>query len=207
MRVPERVKLARCMLAGCVIAFVLASACTPSAEAPEAAQVSSFGTYTDEEAAVWDGWNRYSVYVPAKDGTRLAVDYFLPTRGGEEPTEPVPVVLHYTRYIRAIEGEDGKVRGREADPVLRHLLKHGYAIAAADARGTGASFGVHHGAFSVEETQDSYAIIEWLAAQSWSNGKVGMSGRSYPGMTQYQAATQAPPALKAICPEMAGPSA
>ena len=169
--------------------------------------MASFGTYTSPDAAVWDGWNRYSQYIPAKDGTQLAVDVFLPTRDGAEPTEPVPVVLHYTRYIRAIEGEDGVVHGREGDPVLQHLLTHGYAVAAADARGTGASYGVHHGAFSVEETEDSYEIVEWLAAQPWSNGKVGMSGRSYPGMTQYQAATQAPPALKAIFAEMAGPSA
>ncbi|MEE2777519.1 MAG: CocE/NonD family hydrolase [Acidobacteriota bacterium] len=186
-------------------------ACTPadqdSPPAAESAPEESFGTYSNEATAVYDGWNRYSEYIAADDGTQLAVDVFLPTRDGIEPTEAVPTVLHYTRYIRALEGEDGEVQGRERDPVLRHLLNHGYAIAAADARGTGASYGVHHGAFSVEETRDCYAIIEWLAAQPWSNGKVGMSGRSYPGMTQYQAATQAPPALKAIFAEMAGPSA
>ncbi len=177
----------------------------PAADAP--APKSSFGTYTNDAAAGWDGWNRTSQYVPAEDGTRLAVDVYLPTKAGAEPTEPVPVVLHYTRYIRAVELEDGTTRTQvDNDPVLQHLLRHGYAVSVADARGTGASFGVHHGAFSVEETRDSYAIIEWLGAQPWSNGHVGMSGRSYPGMTQYQAATQAPPALKAIFSEMAGPS-
>ena len=181
---------------------------SPAAETDHPSSAAhGFGAYRNEETALWDGSERTSRYVPAKDRTRLAVDVYLPTRGGEVPSEPVPVVLHYTRYIRALEGEDGVVRGRSTDPVLQHLLRHGYAVAVADARGTGASFGVHHGEFSVEETADSYAIIEWLASQPWSNGKVGMSGRSYPGMTQYQAATQAPPALKAIFAEMAGPSA
>ena len=172
------------------------------------AQANGFGTYTNDETAIYDGWNRTSQYVPAADGTKLAVDVYLPTKGGEQAEGPLPVVLHYTRYIRAIETGDGQVRGGpDFDPVAQHLLRHGYAVAVADARGTGASFGVHHGAFSVEETGDSHAIIQWLAGQGWSNGKVGMAGRSYPGMTQYQAATQAPPALKAIFAEMAGPSA
>ncbi len=177
--------------------------------APVTAKVSSsFGNYESPEPAVWDGFERSSQYIAATDGTKLAIDVFLPTREGAVPTEPVPVVLHYTRYIRAQEDEEGKLITRgENDPILKHLLSHGYAVAAADARGTGASYGVHHGAFSVEETRDSYAIIEWLAAQPWSNGNVGMAGRSYPGMTQYQASTQAPPALKAIFPEMAGPTA
>ena len=76
----------------------------------------------------------------------------------------------------------------------------------ADARGTGASFGVHNGPFSVEETADGYEIIEWLSGQPWPSGKVGMAGRSYPGTTQYLAATQRPPHLVAIFAEMAVPS-
>jgi putative CocE/NonD family hydrolase len=172
------------------------------------ANAAGFGTYTNDEAAIYDGWNRTSQYIEAEDGTKLAVDVYIPTAGGEEPEEKIPVVLHYTRYIRAVELDDGGViGGPDRDPVGQHMLRHGYAFAVADARGTGASFGVRHGDFSVEETQDSYAIIQWLASQPWSNGKVGMTGRSYPGMTQYQAATQGPPALKAIFAEMAGPSA
>ena len=189
---------------GALTILACAPASDPASAPPEV--VSEFGTYTNPSAETFDGWNRYSQYIPAKDGTRLAVDVFLPTRDGVEAEAPVPVVLHYTRYIRAVE-EEGQVRGRDSDLVLQHLLKHGYAVAVADARGTGASYGVHNGPFSVEETADSSAIIEWLASQRWSTGKVGMSGRSYPGMTQYQAATQAPPALKAIFAEMAGPSA
>ncbi|MDX1383306.1 MAG: CocE/NonD family hydrolase [Thermoanaerobaculia bacterium] len=204
----KRTRAGWCSTVGAValLTFACAPAPEPGATGDDEPR-SGFGAYESPEAAIFDGWNRYSQYVPAEDGTKLAVDVFLPTRDGVEPSEPVPVVLHYTRYIRALELEDGTVAGRERDPVLQHLLRHGYAIAAADARGTGASYGVHHGAFSVEETKDSHAIIQWLASQPWCNGRVGMSGRSYPGMTQYQATTQSPPALKAIFAEMAGPSA
>ena len=167
-----------------------------------------FGAYTNAEAAIYDGWNRTSQYVAAEDGTQLAVDVYVPTAAGKTTGAAIPVVLHYTRYIRAVEADDGSVRGGpDFDPVMQHLLKHGYAVAVADARGTGASYGVRHGDFSVEENADSYTIIEWLATEPWSNGKVGMSGRSYPGMTQYQAAAQNPPSLKAIFAEMAGPAA
>jgi putative CocE/NonD family hydrolase len=165
----------------------------------------SFGEYANDEAALFDGSNRYSVYVSAADGTRLAVDYFLPTAEGVEAEGPLPAILHYTRYIRAVDA-DGEIRGRDGDPVVQHMLNHGYAVVVADARGTGASFGVHWGPFSREETRDSYDVIGWIADQDWCDGNVGMQGRSYPGMTQYQAATQAPPALKAIFAEMAGPS-
>jgi len=179
--------------------------CAPAPE-PAAAKISRFGVYQGYTEPTYDGSDRYSVYVPMPDGTRIAVDYYLPTRDGVEASEPLPLILHYTRYIRAVETDDGVDGKGQNDPILKTMLEHGYAVAVADARGTGSSFGVHHGAFSVEETADSYHIIEWLAAQPWCDGNVGMHGRSYPGITQYHAATQAPPALKAVFPEMAGTS-
>ncbi|HVR30428.1 MAG TPA: CocE/NonD family hydrolase, partial [Thermoanaerobaculia bacterium] len=205
---------AACRLAGPALAVAfLALACAPGPDSTQSPAVrgepaSRFGNYGDDSPAPYDGRNRYSVYVPMKDGTRVAVDYYLPTANGAAAVDPLPVVLHYTRYIRAFEDEAGELHtALDRDPVLRHLSSHGFAIAVADARGTGASFGVNNGAFSTEETADSYDIIQWLAAQPWSTGKVGMHGRSYPGMTQYQAATQAPPGLVAIFAEMAGPNA
>jgi putative CocE/NonD family hydrolase len=172
-----------------------------------ASLANGFGVYTNPDTAIYDGWNRTSQYIEADDGTRLAVDVYVPTKAGEAPAEKVPAVLHYTRYVRAFEMEDGSVVGHaERDPVTLHLLRHGYAVAVADARGTGASFGARHGEFSSEETSDSHVIIEWLGTRPWSNGKVGMAGRSYPGTTQYHATSRSPSALKAIFAEMAVPS-
>ena len=200
------------LLSLALVATLLAAAlaCAPAgSDLSTADDGAGFGAYTRE--ATYDGANRYSVYVPMADGVRVSVDYFIPTAGGAEASEPLPTILHYTRYTRAflIEDENGEPQlsaTGETDPVLQHMLHRGYTVVVADARGTGASFGVHNGAFSIEETADSFHIIEWIAAQPWSDGNVGMHGRSYPGMTQYQAATQAPPALKAIFAEMAGPT-
>jgi len=218
-RMPTRnsssIALASLLLGATLIA---ASGCSRSSEpdavrsadaqpAAKAAAASRFGDY-GPEAPPFDGRNRYSVYIPMKDEVRVAIDYYLPTAGGVEATDKLPVVLHYTRYQRATEDEQGKLHtALDEDPVLQHLSRNGYAIAVADARGTGASFGVNNGAFSREENADSATIIGWLAEQPWSNGRVGMQGRSYPGMTQYEAATQGAPALKAIFAEMAGPTA
>ncbi len=185
--------------------LLVVTSCSPGEEA-EIDRVSRFGEYSGYSEESYDGWNRYSVYVPARDGTRLAVDYYLPTAGAEETAEPLPVILHYTRYIRAYEGEEGVGGIVDRDPRLQHMLKHGYVVAVADAPGTRASFGTRNMAFSAEEVAASHDIIEWLAAQPWCDGNVGMHGDSYPGMTQYQAAVQAPPHLKAIFAAVAGPS-
>jgi putative CocE/NonD family hydrolase len=52
----------------------------------------------------------------------------------------------------------------------------------------------------LEETQDGYDAIGWLAEQSWSSGRVGMLGASYSGFNTLQVAALTPPALKAIAP-------
>jgi putative CocE/NonD family hydrolase len=185
-----------------VATLLVMAACTRAPEEPDG-RVSSFGEYSGYSEARYDDWNRYSVYVPARDGTRIAVDYYLPTAADVEATEPLPVILHYTRYVRAFETDEGLRTRVDGDPVLQHMLKHGYAVAVADAYGSGASFGYRDLDFSAAEAAASHDVIEWLAGQPWCDGNVGMHGRSYPGMTQYQAATQAPPHLKAIFPEMA----
>ena len=87
-------------------------------------------------------------------------------------------------------------------PWLLTLLKYGYVIVSVDVRGSGASYGTFRGLFSPEETNDAYDITEWLAVQPWSDGNIGMYGRSYMGITQFMAASKAPPHLKAIFPEM-----
>jgi putative CocE/NonD family hydrolase len=84
------------------------------------------------------------------------------------------------------------------------LVKYGYVVAIADFRGLYASYG-HNVAFNRGEwltaaRRDAYDITEWLAKQSWSNGNIGMWGCSATGGSQLQAATTAPPHLKAIFP-------
>lgn len=84
------------------------------------------------------------------------------------------------------------------------LVKYGYVVAVVDFRGLYASYGsnvaFNRGEWVDAARWDAYDITEWLAAQSFSNGKIGMWGCSATGGSQLQAATTAPPHLKAIFP-------
>jgi putative CocE/NonD family hydrolase len=87
-----------------------------------------------------------------------------------------------------------------ATPIAQWYAERGYAFAYVNSRGTGNSGGVSVDEYMAEETQDSVDAIEFLAAQEWSSGSVGMLGTSYSGFTTVQVAARAPPALKAIAP-------
>ena len=84
----------------------------------------------------------------------------------------------------------------------RKLIAHGYVLASADMRGTGASFGTWSECSDPMSSLDGYDITEWLAAQPWCDGTVGMFGASYEGRMQLNTASAAPPHLKAIMPEV-----
>lgn len=73
----------------------------------------------------------------------------------------------------------------------------GYAIVIADVRGYNQSGGCVE-VWGANEQRDQRSLIEWIARQPWSNGRVGMFGKSYVGTTPLEAAVQAPRALKAI---------
>ncbi|MFB7721630.1 CocE/NonD family hydrolase [Nocardia sp. NPDC056100] len=81
----------------------------------------------------------------------------------------------------------------------RKLVQSGYTQVVADVRGTGFSEGVWQ-VFQEREQLDSVEVIDWASRQSWSDGKVGMSGISYSAINQVHAAEHHPDALKAIFP-------
>jgi uncharacterized protein len=148
-----------------------------------------------------DGCRRTSQYVTVRDGTRIAIDIHRPTKRGVPLAGPLPVIWSFERYHRA-RLEKGRLRTRlEGELWLEPFCRRGYVVCVADLRGTGASFGVRRALVMEEDRWDAYDITEWLAAQPWSNGRVGMFGRSFMGMTQYLAASTAPPHLVAIMPE------
>lgn len=132
-----------------------------------------------------------SIYVPMPDGTRIALDAWLPSGAGRRA--PVPTVVEFTRYWRATEGE-------EPPPRIGAFTDHGFAYAIVDVRGSGASFGVRRAELSTAETRDFSHVIEWVAGQAWSNGAVATTGVSYAGNTAENAMIGAPAALKATIP-------
>jgi len=81
-------------------------------------------------------------------------------------------------------------------PPIR-LIRQGYALAYVSVRGTGSSQGCMNGG-GTDDQLDQRAIIEWIASQDWSNGRVGMVGLSAPSYQSWGAAVEAPTALKTI---------
>jgi uncharacterized protein len=125
------------------------------------------------------------------DGLRLAAN--LLTNGGDWKTHPSPVILEYLPYRK----DDWSI---ERDLELHsYWVAQGYVVARVDIRGTGRSEGaLPDREYSEQELKDGEAVIAWLAAQSWSNGNVGMMGISWGGFNSIQMAMRQPPALKAI---------
>lgn len=144
--------------------------------------------------------SRTSLYVPVRDGTRLAVNIYRPAVNGQPVATPYPVVFAFTPYRARFRAADGTVTeaGLSERLGLKGLTDYGYVVAVADIRGKGASFGARRGFQDRTEAQDGHDLVQWLAGQPWSTGKVGMTGCSYLGGSTVQTATTAPPALKAI---------
>ena len=82
--------------------------------------------------------------------------------------------------------------------IARHFTDRSYAFLVQDVRGKFRSEGEVN-AF-VHEIDDGYDTLEWITAQPWSDGGVGMFGDSYYGFTQWAAAREQPPHLKALMP-------
>ena len=184
------------------VALVLGAALAP-ASAQEPPRLSQFGVYSGYSAPEYDGWVRTSRYLTMRDGTRIALDINRPTRGGILHEEPLPIIFIHERYHRASLVAGQPVTASGYQPFWSYWMRHGYIFASADMRGTGASFGTRTGEFTEDDSLDAAEIIEWMASQPWSNGRVGMVGVSANGISQFVAAGAAPPALRAIIPMMA----
>ena len=122
-----------------------------------------------------------------RDGVLLATDVYRPAGPG-----PFPVVMMRLPY-----NKEQPVLLFLAGDILR-VAQAGSAVVVQDCRGTWASGGEFSPYF--QEAEDGADAIAWAAAQPWSTGEVGMMGASYYGATQWLAAIEAPPALKAIAP-------
>lgn len=167
------------------------------------AKVSAPFAYAGYGEPQWRGQTRSSTYVAMPDGVRLAVDVVLPARyagTGAAPTR-FPVIFRYTPYRRA--AVDAPLGESPPDAEPDFFVGHGYALVAADMRGTGASEGWMN-QMSEAIRQDGKALVDWIAAQPWSTGKVGMTGGSYEGWSQLAVASTRPAALKAIVPANPG---
>lgn len=165
-------------------------------------RASEFGKYVGYSQPIYGEWVRTSRYLQMPDGIKLAIDIFRPAKNGKPVEKPMPVIWNYYAYVRSEIAEDKVVSIVDISEALQTMIKHGYVIAVADARGKGASYGRNYDPATHEEGKYGYEITEWLAAQSWCNGNVGMFGHSYSANLQFMIAAHSPPHLKAIFPSM-----
>ncbi|HZU34273.1 MAG TPA: CocE/NonD family hydrolase [Gemmataceae bacterium] len=129
----------------------------------------------------------HDVGVPMRDGVKLTTDIYRP----EGPAK-APVILVRTPYQKNM-----------AEAQAHYYARRGYAVAVQNCRGRFGSGGTWEP--FIHEPKDGYDTIEWLAAQPWSTGKVGMIGGSYVGWVQWWAASEHPPHLVTIIPNVSPP--
>ncbi len=163
-------------------------------------------------------------YIETRDGTTLSASVYLP---GPPEEGPYPTVVEYSGYSPAkppsnlLEDNWEELSGslpfeltldevcelapfacaapNQPGSLLAHAL--GYAVVAVNMRGTGCSGGSYD-FFEPLQLLDGYDVIETVAAQDWvANGRVGMVGLSYPGLSQLFVASTQPPSLAAITPQ------
>ena len=154
-------------------------------------------------------------YEASTDGVSLHLRLWLPVAAADNDSAPAdwkaPAILVMSPYF----GPDSREHNDQTDPsswdaadrpaywryqwLIDHFVPRGYAVALADVRGTGESGGCLEQTAQAQ-SQDGFDTVEWLAAQDWSNGKVGMYGKSYDAETQQSTATLAPPHLTTIVP-------
>src|SRR6476646_5938273 len=137
---------------------------------------------------IWDA------RIPTRDGIELSANIWVPEPVDGHPDERFAAILEMIPY--------GKDNWRRNADVARGewLAARGYALCRVDVRGTGSSGGIALDEYTADETADGYEAVEWLAAQPWCSGAVGMWGISYGGFTSIQVAALRPPHLRAIVP-------
>ena len=149
------------------------------------------------------------VAVELRDGTRIYVDIFRPA----DATGELPTIVAWGPYGKQggvinfdmlpfrggipVEAVSGLEMFEGPDPA--YWCAHGYAVVNADSRGALSSEGDLH-CWGVQEGRDGHDLVEWVAQQDWSNGKVGLSGTSWLAIVQWFIAAERPPHLAAISP-------
>ena len=157
---------------------------------------------------VFNNMKRQSdVMVQMRDGVHLCIDIYYPDAEGK-----FPALLAYAPHNKDLQGPEATEAfgpqpawsplwfgGQEAGDT-RFFVSRGYAHIIANPRGIGKSEDTPNKVGPDNNTTDLYDLIEWIAQQPWCDGNVGMTGISAFAYSQWQAALQQPPHLKAIFP-------
>lgn len=161
-----------------LVLFSVASAATLASES---------GPPVTRQEAEYEVIVEQDVQIPLRDGVNLAADIYRPARDGKPIEGRLPTLLTRTPYNK-------KGMAREGE----YYAARGYVVVANDVRGRYASEGVWGGL--ADDPDDGFDVVEWIAEQPWSTGKVGTFGTSYHGGTQHAMAEASPPHLTTMIP-------
>jgi len=146
-----------------------------------------------------------SYYITMRDSVKIALDVYLPKN--LEKNQKLPSILFQTRYWRSIGYRwPASMFFNELDfngagkNYIKKFIANGYAFISIDVRGSGASTGVWPHPFHRDEIKDGFEIVDWIINQKWSDGKIGVFGRSYSGSAAEFILVNNHPAIKASLP-------
>src|ERR671927_718317 len=183
------------------LAVVLSVASLPAAPAVAGA---SGVAYPDAD------WSE--AWIPSSDGVTLHADVLRPKNATD--ADKTPVILSIGPYFNhsGQTGPAGPAEGTNYDPVGpnagpserfqdfvegSHLLKKGYSFVMVDLRGFGGSNGCLDWSGPGEQA-DVVNAVKWASSRTWSNGRVGMYGKSYDGLTGLIGVDKRPAGLAAV---------
>ncbi len=129
-----------------------------------------------------------NVMVAARDGVTLATDVYAPGRGGSAAAGRFPTIVERTVYNK----------DSVAEVLTKYFVPRGYVVVTQDVRGRYRSGGTWRPIR--DDGPDGADLLKWIAAQPWSNGKVGTVGTSYSGATQHAIGITNAPSLAAMVP-------
>jgi predicted acyl esterase len=183
-----------------LLGAVLAALLLPAAPAVAAGPPADYTKIAGLSDARYET-RRESVRLPAFDGEELYLEIVRPRADGR-----FPVILEASPYHGTLADRDGTrilpgPKNADGKPIglTGYFGPRGYAVVMMDLRGTGRSQGcLDH--LGPKDARDLEQVVEWAAAQGWSNGRVGMTGHSYVGSTPSVAAAQNPTGLATIVP-------
>lgn len=195
------------LLAGAWIFAMLVAASVQASPEPSDAAWYDVKAFWREAPATYKGMFYTSQYLIMRDGVRIAIDLYLPQGLGE--TETIPTILHQTRYHRSMQLRwpfSALLGGKPLDHTTLYgkrrktFVTRGYAWVDVDVRGSGASEGFRLCPWSPDEIRDGGQIVQWIADQPWSNGRVGAMGISYDGTAAEFLLVNKHPAVRAVAP-------
>ena len=135
-----------------------------------------------------------NTFVTMSDGVEIAVNIRMPADFKKGKT--YPTIFEMSGYDGGTSDGDEPYAGL-GSRVLTEQFKKDYVTIHASVRGTGCSGG-EFDLFSWRSALDGREIIGWINDQSWSNGRIGIYGHSYGGITGFMVAATRPPELDAV---------